>query len=141
MKGLDGMIRLAKWQLDEARKALIEAEAALAEIDHALDALAREEMREHEAAPDDPAAMFALGGFVAALRARRQSLVAEREKRESVRAQRQDTLAEAFQELKKYEILARRAAERAAEEERQREQAALDEVGLRQHRRSPAPGH
>ncbi len=135
MKGLEGMIRLSKWQLDEARKGLIEAEAALAEIDHALEALAREEAKERESAPSDPVALFALGDFVAATRARRRSLLAQRAEREAVRAARQDAVAEAFQELKKYEILARRTAERAAEEAKRREQAELDEVGLRRHRR------
>ncbi len=135
MKGLEGMIRLAKWQLDEARKALIDAEAALAGIDHALEALAREEAKERESTPSDPVALFALGDFAAAIKARRRALLTQRAEQETVRAERQDAVAEAFQELKKYEILARRAAERAAEEAKAREQAALDEVGLRGHRR------
>ena len=135
MKGLEGMIRLSKWRLDEARKGLIEAEASLAEIDHALEALARDEAKEREAAPSDPVALFALGDFVAVVKARRRALLAQRAEREAVRAERQDAVAEAFQELKKYEILAQRTAERAAEEAKRREQAVLDEVGLRRHRR------
>lgn len=129
MKGIDGMIRLNRMRLDEARKALAEAEAAVDACDAALDALAQEVAREQIIAEDQDAAR-AYGAFAQAAIRRRVLLMDQRRKAVTLADDRRAVVADAFRELKKFELVAEReAARRKAERDRQ-EQAALDAVAL-----------
>lgn len=132
MKGLEGMIRLAKWRVDEARKPLQEVDQRLHEIDREAAALARALEDEQAAAADVPGAA-AYAAFAGHAVARQRALAERRKEIETERERRQAALAEAFQAQKKYQIVAERRAAEAAEAEKKREQAELDEVGLQRH--------
>jgi len=132
VKGLDGLIRLAKLRVDEARKALLEVDSRLHEIDAALDDLDRGLAAEQHAA-GDPIAAAIYGVYAQAAVGRRRSLAAEREQVEAERSETQEALAEAFQEQKKFEIVSARRADAAEDAAKKREQALLDEVGLQRH--------
>jgi len=138
VNGLEGMVRLAKWRVDEARKALLEVDQRLHQIDADLEAFERS-LESEQAIVGDPLAAATYGAYAGAVIARRQALMAERRQVESEREARQDALAEAFQEQKKYEIVAARRAEEAEEAAKKHEQAALDEMGLQRHARAQAP--
>lgn len=136
MNGLDGMIRLSKWRLDEVRKALVAAEAELAAIVRAIDRLDRDLEAEREAAGNAADAMTpgAFGRYAAATLRRRAALEGARDKAEKARERERERTGAAFMELKKYEILATRRAERRKAEEKRREQKELDEIGAQRFR-------
>jgi len=136
MKGLEGMIRLAKWRVDEARKALLEVDQKLHEIDNEAAALGRA-LESEQAAAADPTGASAYAAFARRAIDQQRALAEERHQLEIERERRQSRLAEAFQEQKKYQIVAERRARDAADAERKREQATLDEVGLQRQTRNP----
>ncbi|WP_281301524.1 MULTISPECIES: flagellar export protein FliJ [unclassified Iodidimonas] len=134
MKGLDGMIRLSKWQLDEARKELAGVQAEINEIDAQLAALSGQ-LEKEGAFDGDVLAGLSFGAFAAATFARRDALLKKRHGVEKQRNAKEDVVREAFQELKKFEILAERQALRQKEDAAKRETAMLDEMGIQRHHR------
>lgn len=138
-KGLATLIRLAKWNVDEKRRVLTALQAReeqiLAEI-HAAEVQLAEEQR--LAASDATGIGAFYGAYAQAWLDRRAqqfgSLAAVRDEIQRAR----DDLAEAFTELKTYEITDRERRKRAQQERDRKEQAFLDEVGLTMHRRRPS---
>lgn len=133
MKGLQSMIRLSKWRLDEVRKELAAMEAMIDEIDGRIADLNAEMAAEQQAAAGGDMAGFAYGAYAKSVIARRDNLKSSRAETEKARDAKKEEVTEAFQELKKYEMLDARAAERQAYEAKRREQTHLDEVGMQQH--------
>lgn len=134
MRGLDGIIRLRKWQLDEVRRALADLEKMRADLIADLDQLANEVDREQTVAADDPATAN-YGAYARGVIDRRDTLRRSiGEVDQAIKAKRDD-VTEAFRELKKYEIAAARAHERDMVAADRREQAEGDEVGLQIYRR------
>lgn len=136
MNGLDGMIRLSTWQLDEARKALTAAESELAAILHAIDRIDRELAAERDAAGQSTDVMTsaAFGPYANAMMRRRAALSGARSKAEATREKTREAMSAAFMELKKYEILAARREEQRKIEDKRREQKALDEISTQLYR-------
>ncbi|CUW41828.1 Putative flagelar FliJ protein [Magnetospirillum sp. XM-1] len=135
-KGLKTLIRLAKWEVDEKRRILVALQGRedeiLAAIRHAEESL----VHEQQVAAEDAAGVgFAYAAFANAWLARREQLMQmlEQVRQEIVRAR--DILAEAFNQLKTYEITQKERERRAQAELDKKEQAFLDEVGLNIHRR------
>lgn len=135
-KGLKTLIRLSKFNVDEKRRMLT---ALQAREDHILEEIrAGEEQlkREQELAAHDATGIgFAYGAFHQAWMRRRdlmhQALAAVRAEIEAAR----EELAEAFRELKTYEVTQANREKREREEADRKEQIFLDEVGLTMHRR------
>lgn len=136
MNGLDGMVRLSKWQLDEARKALVAAESELAAFARAIERLEREIEAERKAADDaaDVMTSGAFGVYAAAALRRRAALEVARDKAERACECERERTGAAFTELKKYQILAARREEQRRAEEQRREQKSLDEIGTQRFR-------
>lgn len=133
MKGLDSLIRIAKWRVDEARRNLAELDRLADGLRNRLYALGEEVARERAIASSDPESARAFAGYREAATARRERLDESLADLELRHAEMQDQLNEAFGELKRYEIAARDRARREAFEARRAEQARLDEIGLRDH--------
>ncbi|BAE49431.1 flagellar export protein FliJ [Paramagnetospirillum magneticum] len=135
-KGLKTLIRLSKWNVDEKQRVLVALQGRedeiLAAIHHAEQTL----IQEQRVASDDAVGVgFAYATFANAWLARREQLMQmlEQVRREIVKAR--DELAEAFNELKTYEITQKERERRAQAERDKKEQAFLDEIGLNIHRR------
>lgn len=135
MKTLNTLIRLAKFEVDERRRAM---KVLLEREDEILRAIA--ELDDHvrieaEAARNEPDFATSYGTFLRRARSERASLLEKLEElRPAIEAAR-DALAEAFEELKKVEITRDNRKEEIKREEERREQIELDEVGLQSHRR------
>lgn len=129
MKGLHGMIRLSKWRLDEARKDLAETERVIERIDLTLADLADDLLKQQDVALD-PAFGHSYGTYAAASITRRTDLFADREKAEQIRLEKQEKVSDAFMELKKFEILAERRAQREKEAANKRDQAEMDSIAI-----------
>lgn len=134
MKGLDSLIRIAKWRVDEARRNLAELDRLAAGMRDRLHALGEEIARERAIAGSDIDAARSFVGYREAAGARRKRLEESLADLDLRHAAMQDQLNEAFGELKRYEIAARDRARREAFAAGRAEQAGLDEIGLRGHR-------
>ena len=139
-KGLKTLIRLSKWNVDEKQRVLVAMQGREDEILSWIKQ-SEEQLKEEQriAAEDSTGVGFSYGNFANAWLNRREQLLTMLEmiRAEIIRAR--DELAEAFNELKTYEITQRERERRAQAERDKKEQAFLDEVGLNIHRRKEKP--
>lgn len=140
MSRLDSIIRLHRWQLDEKRRRLVELQAMADDTRRRIAALDRE-IRE-EAKSADAAGGEAYPGswqaYARTMRERRENLEVTLCTIESQVGEINEAIAEAFQELKKFELISEARARRVRETAARREQFALDEIALTGFRRSSA---
>ena len=130
MKSRDTLIRLKRFNVDEKRRRVAQIEAMVAEFDRMAGDLDREIAAEEQRAGISDLAHFAYPTYAKAARARRDNLRHSADELKSQLSDAQAELGEAFEALKKVEILQdrERHAERVAEAAR--EQAAMDQIGL-----------
>ena len=130
MKSRGTLIRLKRFQVDEKRRRLAQIETMIADFERMASDLDREIAAEEQKAGICDAAHFAYPTYAKAAAQRRENL---RRSAQDLHGQLDDAkaeLGEAFEELKKVEILEdrERTAERA--EENARDQAAMNQIGL-----------
>lgn len=138
MKSRETLIRLKKFQVDERRRKVAQIEAMIAEFDRMAADLEREIKVEQDRAGIHDPAHFAYPTYAKAAITRRENL---RRSAEELRIQLEDAklaLAEAFDELKKVELLDERDQMREREAENAAEQAELDSIALMRVRGAPA---
>ena len=140
MSKLDSLIRLHERTLDEARRELGRAEAAVSSAAAAIDALEAEIKAEQAAAGADLTGQFGYANYARQAIARRAELHAAHQQAEVAREQVREKVAVAFAELKKFEITAERRAALAQQEENRRLQGELDEIAQQQDRQKQARG-
>ena len=140
MSKLDSLIRLHERTLDEARRELGRAEAAVAAAAAAIDALEAEIKAEQAAAGADLTGQFGYANYARQAIARRAELHTAHQQAEVAREQVREKVAVAFAELKKFEITAERRAALAQQEENRRLQGELDEIAQQQDRQKQARG-
>jgi flagellar FliJ protein len=130
MKSRETLIRLKKFQVDEKRRKVAQIEGMIAEFERMGVDLEREIRSEQERAGIHDPAHFAYPTYAKAAMVRRENL---KRSADELRIQLEDAkgaLGEAFEEMKKVELLDERDQMRAREEEDAREQAELDAIGL-----------
>lgn len=140
MKALATLIRLHTHQLDEKRRALAEAERRLDNARAQRAALDEEMVAEKATAAQGGEGAYTYGAYLQAARRRREAIDAGIAVLEKAAGEARDAVAEAFAELKKYEITKANRERRALEEANRREQELLDEMGLSMHRRNSGEG-
>lgn len=135
MTALDQLIRLHRWRLDELRRHLSDVEALAAKLEEQHRRLDAEDKREQSLAGASPEAAYAYPAYARQLIERRRKLEqSQREAAEQI-AKAQAALADAFQELKRYETAAASRARQQRRREETRQQQALDEIGIDRFRR------
>ncbi|HEX2136628.1 MAG TPA: flagellar export protein FliJ [Microvirga sp.] len=130
MKSRDTLIRLKRFQVDEKRRRVAQIEMMIAEFERMAADLSREIHAEEQKSGISDPAHFAYPTYARAAAQRRDNL---RQSAHNLHAQLADAkaeLGEAFEELKKAEILddRERAAERSVDTAR--DQAAMNHLGL-----------
>ena len=140
MSKLDSLIRLHERTLDEARRELGRAEAAVASAAAAIDALEAEIKAEQAAAGADLTGQFGYANYARQAIARRAELHTAHQQAEVAREKVREKVAVAFAELKKFEITAERRTALAQQEENRRLQGELDEIAQQQDRQKQARG-
>jgi flagellar export protein FliJ len=140
VKSLPTLIRLKQGVLDEKRLVLTRFETEAATIKSMIETLEIEVACETEAARGDAESSFGYGRYIASAKARRGGLEARLTQVEEKIAEVADEVADAFREMKRYELAQSLADQRAATEEARREQAVLDDVGMTAYRRAQASG-
>jgi len=135
MSGLDQLMRLQRWTLDEKRRQATDLELLIERLVQDINKLDEQVEREIEASRADLELQRALPGYRGVMRSRRErmdkSLVDLRGELEKLREQ----ITEAFSDLKKTEQTQKNRQQRQRLAERRKDQAISDEVGLQQHRR------
>ena len=139
-KGMTGMIRLQKWQLDEKRRNLVELEKMRDELHQKLQNLRDELAYEQKKVAEAPVVSITYGGYAQQIMARRENIENSITEINVSIEDMKDQVAEAFKELKKYEIVEQREQERERTERNQRQQNDLDELAISMHRRSQNTG-
>ncbi|TGE01811.1 flagellar export protein FliJ [Methylobacterium nonmethylotrophicum] len=130
MKSRDTLIRLRRFQADEKRRKVAQIEAMIADFARMAADLDREIGQEEQRAGISDPAHFAYPTYARAAAQRRDNIRRSAEDLDAQLAEAKAALAEAFEELKKVEILddRERTSEKAAETAR--DQAAMDAIGL-----------
>jgi flagellar protein FliJ len=128
MKSRETLIRLKKFQVDEKRRKVAQIEAMIAEFDRIAAELDREIMTEQERAGIHDPAHFAYPTYAKAAISRRENLKRSAGELKAQLDDAQAMLGEAFEELKKVEMLDERDHAREKAEQNAREQAELDRI-------------
>ena len=130
MKSRDTLIRLRRFQVDEKRRRVAQIETMIADFTRLANDLDREIASEESRAGINDPAHFAYPTYAKAATTRRDNMRRSASDLDAQLDEAKAALGEAFEELKKVEILddRERSAGRAAENAR--EQAAMDAIGL-----------
>jgi flagellar protein FliJ len=135
MKGLAALIRLHSWELDAKRRELADIEREEDEIHGRVRQLEAHVAHEQAFARESESGMYVFAGFMRGVEEQRkafQQQIVEVQRR--IEAKREE-VAEAYQELKRYEITQAELLKREKLEADRRLQGELDEISLNQHRR------
>jgi flagellar export protein FliJ len=138
MKSRETLIRLRRFQVDEKRRRVAQIETMIADFDRMAGDLEREIAAEEQKAGISDPGHFAYPTYAKAATQRRDNLRRSAHDLQDQLADAKAELGEAFEELKKVEILEdrERASERATEAAR--DQAAMNQIGLARHARPTA---
>ncbi len=135
MSGLDTLVRLHRWRVDEKQRQLAELQRMRADLEARAAGLSAEMGRESELATAEPELRAVFPAYVAGAQHRRtvlrKSCIEVDAKIETAR----EELNAAFREAKKYETAAENRAKRANTAVARRLRAELDEIGADGYRR------
>ncbi|HVO03010.1 MAG TPA: hypothetical protein VMT54_12455 [Candidatus Cybelea sp.] len=135
MSGLDQMLRLQRWALDEKRRQATDLEALIERLHGDVKRLADEVVREVEVARNDVELARALPDYKRMMAERRQRIEKSIADLSVELDKLREQIMEAFGELKKTEQTIQNRLQRQRVAQRRREQIRADEVGLNSHRR------
>jgi flagellar protein FliJ len=130
MKSRATLLRLKRFQVDEKRRRVTQIESMIAEFERMAGDLTREITTEEERAGISDPSHFAYPTYAKAAMQRRDNL---RHSADELRTQLEEAQAElqdAFEDLKKVEILEDREQARERSAETTRDQAEMDRIGL-----------
>jgi flagellar FliJ protein len=130
MKSRDTLIRLKRFQVDEKRRQVAQIETMIAEFERMAADLDREILHEQEKAGIHDVAHYAYPTYAKAAMGRRDNLKRSADELAGQLTDAQEALAEAFEELKKVELLEERDTVREKVAGSTRDQAEMDRIGL-----------
>lgn len=130
MKSRKSLIQLRRFEVDERRQTVADIETMIGELQQMVIDLERQIEVEQEKAGVSDVNHFAYPTFAKAAIVRRDNLKNSCAELETKLEEARDQLAEAFEELKKVELIEERDAERVRVHEAAKEQAELDEIGI-----------
>ncbi len=128
MKSRETLIRLKKFQVDEKRRKVAQIETMMAEFDRIASELDREIKLEQDRAGIHDPAHFAYPTYAKAAMVRRENLKRSSDDLKAQLDEAKAMLGEAFEELKKVEMLDERDNAREKAEMNAREQTELDRI-------------
>ena len=129
MKSRETLIRLKRFQVDERRRKVAQIEAMIAEFERIATELDREIKVEQDRAGIHDPGHFAYPTYAKAAMTRKENLMRSAGELKTQLDDAQAALGEAFEELKKVEMLDERDQARERAEANAREQAELDRIG------------
>ena len=142
MRGVDGLIRLWKWRLDERRRIVVDLEILRAGIERQMAGLDAELEHERKVATQNYTAGFGFTNYRRVNRERHANAEVARDETIDRIAAAQEEVNAAFRELKKYELVLENWERRERLKQEKREQDEMDEAGLQGfRRRQEQPGN
>ncbi len=129
MKSRETLIRLKRFQVDEKRRKVAQIETMIAEFERMNTELEREITTEQTKAGISDPGHFAYPTYAKAAIQRRDNLARSVSDLKVQLEEARGHLADAFEELKKVEILEERDQQRERAEHAAREQTELDRIG------------
>lgn len=129
-RGLDKLVRLHRWKLEEQRKRLVELELLVQEFRNQIAALDDEVRHEGAIAASDHEAARVLPTYLEAVAMRREKLAASIFEVEREMNEVNETVLESFQELKKYEVVQNGRDQRAVKAMRRKDLQETDAQGV-----------
>ena len=130
MKSRKSLIQLRKFEVDERRQTVSDIETMMSDLQQMIVDLDRQIEVEQEKAGVSDVNHYAYPTFAKAAIQRRDNLKNSVVELEVRLTEARDGLAEAFEELKKIELIEERDADRARADAAAHEQAELDEIGM-----------
>jgi len=140
MSTLDSLIRVHRWKLDEQRRQVAELERLAQRLREEGERLDQELSSEQRVAASSYEASLGYPSFARELIERRRKLAASAAEVDGRIAAAREALAEAFTEVKRYEIAAANRAKRERAVSARKQAIAQDEVALQIFRRRGAGG-
>lgn len=137
---MTGIIRLHKWQLDEKRRNMVELEEMKAGMLQNLADLQNELIAEQKKVSESPVVNIGYAAYAQQVMVRRVNIVNSMLEIDVSIEGMKDQVAEAFKELKKFEVVAQRKRERERSALNRRQQAEQDELALNMHRQQRKSG-
>jgi flagellar FliJ protein len=138
MKRRDTLLRLKRFRVDEFKRRMATLDAMKSDLERKLADLEESVARERHRSNDSDIGRLAFPSFLRSIESRRENLRNSLKEIERERAQCEEDLTGAYQELKSLEIAAEQQAIRAAEAEERRSQARVNELALVRHLRKHA---
>ena len=135
MSTLESLIRIHRWQLDERRRQLAELEVLAERVRQDLLRLAEERRLEEAAANATFEASHAFPGYLRGALDRRATLERSLVEVGEQIVRTRDELADAFQEMKRYEIASANRERHRQHQADRRERIELDGIALENYRR------
>ena len=136
MSWTESLIKLAGYEVENRQLRLAEIAKRLADAEIRLAVLEAEGEAEAKHAGQNAEAGWYLAGYAAGLKVRKAAIKAEIDAIQAEERGARDALAQAFEEQKKYEQVAESARLAQVREAARRDNAELDEVGMRAVRRA-----
>ena len=136
MKSRDSLIRLKRFQVDEKRRQVAQIEMMIAEFERLAGDLDQQILAEQQRSGIHDVTHFAYPTFARAAMQRRDNLRTSADELKGQLQDARDDLAEAYEDLKRFELLDERDGERERVAQAAREQAALDEAASRMRSRA-----
>ncbi len=136
MKGIDGVIRLQKWQVDEQRRQVADLQGMLIDLTRRADALEQEILKEQKVAEGNRNVAFIYGDYARHAIERRETLQRSIADAQAAEEAAREVLTELDQDLKRYEIAKERHEARETLKANRAEQAELDDIAMKMHRRA-----
>src|SRR5713226_9100389 len=130
MRSRETLIRLKKFQVDERRRKVAQIESTIAEFERIAGDLERQTKTEQERVGIHDPAHFAYPTYAKAAMQRRENLKRSADELKVQLDDAKSALGEAFEEMKKVELLDERDQARERAEEDARQQAELDAIGM-----------
>jgi flagellar FliJ protein len=140
MSAIESLIRLYRWQLDERKRHLADLEGLAARLREDEQRLEEENVREQALVATSPEAAYVYAGYARNLIERRRKLRKSQAEVAQQIAEAREALADAFQEVKRYEITAANRARLETERDERRQQQVMDGLGIDAFRRRNGDG-
>jgi flagellar export protein FliJ len=141
MKRRDSLLRLKRFRVDEFKRRLATLDEMKADLEKKLADLDDTVVREKNRAADSEIGRLAFPSFLQSIEVRRKNIKNTMSDLDRERAQQQDELAAAFQDLKTFEVAEEERFRRAAEAESRASQSRLDEMAIVRHLRKHSARH
>lgn len=135
MTALSELVRISRWHLDEKRQKLGDLERLADRLRDDLRKLDETIAHEQRVVQDDPSARETYSAYIQAEMERRRRLEQSIANVDGEIESAREEVAEAFRELKKYEMAKANQDEREQERQKKAEDKQMDEMGLQLHHR------